>query len=184
MPINKPGGEGNLLPPGFGQGLEPHRRQLVRRPVVRAALLGEPCRRALEHQSHRRRHGPEHRHLIGAHAARVDMRQQAGAVAHRGGRRARHNAACSQSRGSSSHCARRAIPQFGTLAEREQSLLAAELRALRGDRNRFLDRHVGTAQMPRRLGECAVMTRVAAQLGQGQKHFSRIGDERTEALIP
>jgi hypothetical protein len=27
------------------------------------------------------------------------------------------------------------------------------------------------------------MTRVAAELRQGQKHFSRVGDERTEALI-
>ena len=79
--------------------------------------------------------------------------------------------------------ARGGIAQFGLVAQREQRFVAAGLGPGAGDRQHRLGIEIDRLPGPRRVGEGAVVAHVAAQLGQRDKDFGRIGDEIAVALV-
>jgi hypothetical protein len=97
---------------------------------VRAAFLTQPIGSAFQHQAHGCRHGPQLRHLFAAHAASVDMRQQAGAIANLGCDVRQVLQGGFKPVGGQPH-ASSAIPKFRTLTKREQSLFASQRRSAR-----------------------------------------------------
>ena len=79
--------------------------------------------------------------------------------------------------------ARRAIAQFGLVAQGEQRLLAAGLGAGLGDRQHLLLVEIGRLAVPRRMRKGAVMADVAAQLRQRDEDLLRIGHEIAVAAV-
>ena len=73
--------------------------------------------------------------------------------------------------------ARRAVAQFGLVAEGEQRLLAAGPGARLRDRQHLVAAEIGRLAAAQRVREGAVMADVAAQLRQRDEHLLRIGDE-------
>src|SRR5919106_131800 len=71
------------------------------------------------------------------------------------------------------------VPVLGTVAQREQRLLASGAPPRFGDRHHFLQREERALQPRRRLGERAVVTHVAAQHRQRDEHLPRVRDDRT-----
>ena len=59
-----------------------HPRHLVGGAEVRSSAGGEPVRRRLQHDSHRRAHVLEARHLLPRHHAGIEVRQQSGLLDH------------------------------------------------------------------------------------------------------
>ena len=80
--------------------------------------------------------------------------------------------------------ARGAVAQFRAFAQGEQRLLAAQIRPLGRGRDHLLDGQVGALEPPRRLRKGAVVTGVAAQLRERQKHLRRVADQRAEPRVP
>ena len=70
------GGKRHRLLAGEAQRLQPDRRPLVGRAMVRPALGGEPLRRALQHHALRGRDRAQHAQVAPAQHARIEMRQQ------------------------------------------------------------------------------------------------------------
>ena len=70
------GGEGDRQLAGLAQHAKPHRRLLVRRPLVYLAASAKPRRHALEHEPQAHVHAPEARHLVARENAGVRVRQE------------------------------------------------------------------------------------------------------------
>ena len=159
-----------------------HRRDLVRRPVVGAAGLGEPVRGGLEHQAHRRAHLLQARELLVGHDPRVEVRQQARRLDHVDRRRAdvverAREPALVEPR------ARRRVPLLGPVAEREEGLLAPRPPPRLGDRDDLLGREVGGADARRRLRERAVVAAVAAEHRERDEDLAGVGDRAPPAEV-
>jgi hypothetical protein len=117
-------GERDREPSGVLDRAEAHGGDLVGGAVMRQALLGEPLRPLLEHQSHGRGDLLESRHLLPRHDARVQMRQKARLLDHRD--RGRANVV--ERRGEAAllePCARLRVPILWPIAECEEGLGAA-----------------------------------------------------------
>ena len=127
MPMRMPVVHGTFAPAGVRQGLQAHRRHLVRRTVVRHALAQQPLRGGFQHDAHGRRHGAQRRDLLRRHGAGIEMRQQPGFLEYRLGGVAqvfqRGGVAVRRQ-----PLARRPVTLFGLLAQGEQRLLAAQFR--------------------------------------------------------
>ena len=175
-------GERNLRLAGVGQGLEAHRRDLVRRTVVGHALLGQPVRCRLQHDAHGRRHRPQRGDLLRRHVAGVQVGQQARLVEHRLG-----GVVQVLQRGrvavSGQPLAGGAIAEFGLLPQREESLLATHLGAVPCDLQDGVEFHVRVVELGGSLRESAVVADVAAQVRQGDEDFLGVGDEVQKALV-
>ena len=171
------GGEGN---PRFARkpdGFETPRGQLVRRAVMRHALLAEPVRGAFQHDAHRGRDAAQFRQLRRRHQARIEMRQQAGLLEDQ----PRHGLQIVERRFVAElreRLPRRAVAPLRLVAQGEQRFLAAGRRARPCNLKHLLRRHVGALAPARRLGESAVMADVAAEMRQRNEHLARIADAR------
>ena len=84
-PDQDPSRERDLELAREGDRLEPARRQLVRRAVVRHPLRREPVGRGLEHDPHRRAHLAQRDQLVPADHAGIEVREQAGLLEHHTG---------------------------------------------------------------------------------------------------
>ena len=140
MPMRMPVVNGMFDAPGVLEHAQPHRGVLVRRAEVRTVRIFEqPPRRRLEHHAHRRRDRLEPLQLGPRHDAGIQVRQQPGPLQHQD----RHRAHVGKRRVVAVRVqplARRRPALLGTVAEREQRLLAAQRRALRRDRQHFVRR--------------------------------------------
>ena len=167
---------------GAAQRIQAHLRNLVRRAVVRHAFLAEPGRGGLEHDAHRRRYLAQQRELRIGHRAGICVRQQPGFVEHRlrGGVQILERRRVSHLR---ERFARGLVAQFGFFTEREQRFLAAERFALPRHFEHLFDRHERCTDALRSLRKCAVVAHVAAQMGQRNEYFPRIGHEVAEAAV-
>ena len=72
---------------------------------------------------------------------------------------------------------------FGTLAQREERLMASHARSITRDAQHLFRREIRRLQTRRRLSECAVAAPVATQHGQRDKHLRRERDARAVRLI-
>ena len=171
------GGERDRRPARVLQHPQPHGRVLVRAAVVRPAPVGEqPGRRGLQHHPHRGRHRLEPGEVLPGEHARVQVRQQAGLLQHPDG----HGPHVGQ--GVVVAAGAQPVPRLppavlGPVAEREQRLLAAERRALAGDREHLVRGEVGAVQPAGHGDEGAVAAPVPAEPGQRDEHLARIGDD-------
>ena len=176
------GGEGNPGLAGVRQGLQPHRRHLVRRAVVGHALGAEPLRGGFQHDAHGGRKRPRQRQFLRPHGAGVQVGQQAGLLEDgRGGPVQIFQGRCKAKL--RQPLPGRLVAQFGLFAQSEQGLLAAHRRAVAGNLQHFVQRHVGRLDAARNLGEGAVVADVPAQVRQGNEHLARVGDDVAKALV-
>ena len=116
------------------------------------------------------------------HHAGVQVRQQAGLLEHQD----RHRPDVGERRVVAVRVeplARRGPAVLGPVAEGEQRLLAAQRRALRGDREHLVRRQERRRHPVRRRGERAVVAAVAAQPGQRDEHLARVGDDARAAGV-
>ena len=176
------GGEGHPRPSGIGQRLQAHGGNLVRRAVVRHALLGEPLGCGFQHDAHGGRDGPQLGDLRRRHVARVQVRQQPGFLEHGLGGVAqvvegRRVAVLGQP------LPRRPIAQFGLFAQGEERFLAAHPRPVPRHVEHRFQAHVRDVQLGGRLREGAVVADVAAQMRERNEDLARIGDEIAEAAV-
>ena len=171
------GSEGNPRPAREPDGLETARRQLVRRAVMRHALLAKPVRGALQHDTHRGRDAAKFRKLLRRHQAGIEVRQQAGLLEDQ----SRHRLQIVERRPVAElreRLPRRAVAPLRLVAQREQRFLAAGRGARPRNIQHLLRRHVGGLAPARRLGEGAVVADVPAEMRQGDEHLARIADPR------
>ena len=153
MPIRMPVVNGTCSSPASRDRLQPHRRLLVGRAVVHAALSRTAARWSLSSMMPwLARDLAQRRDLLARHDAGIGVRQQAGLAqhqrAHRGEIGDRRLVAERVER-----LARRAVAQLGLVAEREQRLVAAGRLAGAGDRQaprRATDRPAGRRAASRR----------------------------------
>ena len=167
------GGERHRQFAGDAHHLQPYRGRLVRRAVMHTTRLAQTIAAQLQHDAHAGRHLAQRRDLVARHHAGIDVRQQPGLLQHQRAHLAQvlNRRVVPQRR----QClARGAIAQFRLVAQGEQRLGAARRGAGAGDRQHCLRRQIRRPPRARPLGERAVVTHVAAQLGQRDEHFSRI----------
>ena len=143
---------------------------------MRHAAPGQPLRRGLEHDPHRRRDLAERLEVRPRHHARVQVGEQPGLVEDRPRR------ACQIVEGRldaerSELLARDPVAQLGLVAEREERLVATGRGAGPRDREHLLERHERPLAAPRRPCERAVAADVAAERRQRDEHLRRVGDE-------
>jgi len=181
-PDQDPRREGNALGARSVERRKACSRKLVRGAVVRPATLREPFGRRLEHHPHRRGAGPQCAQIAGGEHAGIEVRQQAGALEDGVGG-AREVLERRRAAELGELVARRAVPQLGLVAEREERLAAARGRAGRSDLDHLVDREVGAFAPAGRRGERAVVAHVTAELRQRDEHFRRVGDEAAGALV-
>ena len=177
------GGERYIRAAGVLEHPDPDRGVLVRRPVVRAAaLVVQAPRGGLQHHAHAGRDRLEPLQVLPGHHARVQVRQQPGLLQHPD----RHRADVVQRGGIAGllQPGRRRVPAiFRPVAEREQHLLAAELRAAPGDREHLVRTQVRRVHPARRGRERAVVAAVPAQPGERHEHLLREGDDALPAGV-
>ncbi len=149
---------------------------------MRPAAAAQPLGGALQHDPLRHRNRAQPVDIGPRHDAGVEMRQEPGLAQHQ----LRHLGEVGE-RGlvaePGQRLARRAVAQFGLVAQREQRLAAAGARAGAGDRQHLLGVEIGGLAAARRMREGAVVADVAAQLGQRDEHLARIGDEAAVARV-
>src|SRR6516162_11718153 len=73
--------------------------------------------------------------------------------------------------------ARRGVPQFGLVAQREQRLMTSGARAGCRNRENLIGVEVSGFVATRWMGEGAIVADVAAELGQRDEDLARIRDE-------
>ena len=147
-------------------------------PASRSAAapdLEQPPRGGLQHHPHRRRDRLEPLEVLPGHDAGVEVRQQPGLLQHPD----RHRADV----GERVVVAVRVQPLaglrpavLGPVAEGEQRLLAAHLRALPGDLQDLVRAEVRGVEPAGDGGERAVAAAVAAQPGQRDEDLAAVGD--------
>ena len=96
----------------------------------------------------------------------------------------RHALQIIERRGGARLCERRArhgITRFRPIAEREQCLLAVDGSPGARDVQHLLCAEVGFREPPRRFGERAVVTNVAAKLRERNEYLARIGNGLAKA---
>ncbi len=168
---------------GEGDRLEPARGQLVRRAEVRHPPSGEPLGPGLQHQSHRDGDLAQRRQVLSRHHAGVEVRQEPGLL-HDEPRAAREVLQRRLAAELGKLVARSPVAQLRLVAEREERLAAAGLRACPRDLEHLLLRHVRALAAPRRPGEGAVVADVPAELCQRDEDLRRVGDERPASEGP
>ena len=181
MPTRIPVVNGIRGAAGVVEHLQPHLGVLVGRPVVDLARLREePPRGCLQHHPHRGCDRTEHVELVGPQHPGVQVAEQAGL----GRDRLRHVGDVLQRRGVA--VAVEPVsglgPAFlGTVAEREERLLAPDCAALPRDGEHLLARHVDgfvlLEQLPRRIYEDAVVAPVTAQGRERDEHLPRVRED-------
>ena len=149
---------------------------------MRSATHGEPIRRRLQHQSHRRAHRPQTADVVHGQDTRVEVRQQSRLGEHGLGRAA-EVLECRLTPECSELFARHAIAELGLVAEREERLSATALGAGARDGDHLVDRHEGALAASRRPCERAVVTDIPAELRQRDEDLRRIGDEAAVARL-
>ena len=161
---------GTASSPRQAKRLETDARMLVRRPEMGAAALAEALGDRLEHDSHRDRHLAQRPEVLGAHDARIEVRQKTRLLEHELCRFAqvRERGLMAEAR---ELIAGDAVAQLGLVAEREEGLVAARLCAGARDLENLLGRHERPLALAGRLGERAVVADVAAQHGQRDEHL-------------
>ena len=137
----------------------------------------------LEHQAHAGRDRGQARDPLRAEQAGIGMRQQAGLAQHQfahGFEIVQRGLVAEMPQG----LAHLGKEQFGLVAQAEESLGAAEFFSGAGDREDFVGSHGMSAGIAGIAAEGAVSAVVAAEIGQRQKNFARIGDDAgLEALF-
>ena len=170
------GRERHLQFAGQTQRLQPDRGMFVGRTVVNAATLAEPLAGRLQHDALARRHLAQGGDLLARHHAGIGMRQQSGLAqhqrAHRGQIGDRRVVAERLQR-----VARGLVAQLGLVAQREQRFGATCGRAGARDGEHLVGREVDGLARARHFRERAVVTDVAAELGEGNEDLARIGDQ-------
>ncbi len=149
---------------------------LVRRAEMRSAAAAQPLGCTLEHDPLRHRHLSQHVDIRPSHDPGVQMRQEAGLAQHQ----FRHRGKIGEGRlvaEMRQRLARRGVAQLGLVAQGEERLMAAGARPGTGDRQHLIGVEVSGLAAARRVGEGAIVADVAAQLGQRDEDFARIGDE-------
>ena len=170
-------GERDVAAAGVLEHAQPDGGVLVRAAEVRAAFLAEqPGRRRLEHHAHGRGDRLEALEVLPAQHARVEVRQQAGFLEHADG----HGPHVGQG----VVVAVRVQPVPGLVpavlrlvAQGEQGLLAAQVRALAGDVEHLVRFQVQVVQPVRDGRERAVAAAVPAQPGQRDEDLAGVGDD-------
>ncbi len=76
------------------------------------------------------------------------------------------------------------ISQLRLVAQRKERFTTVGGCPPLGDIEDLIEIQVGSLPRSRRLGERAVVTDVAAQLGEGDEHLSRVGHRSPEPCIP
>ena len=163
-------------------GGEPHRGRLVGRAEMNAAACRQPLRGTLQHEPHGGRNRPQHRQVVAAHDAGIEVWQEAGFPQHQGGRRPH----VIERRGMAERRERRArrrVTEFRLVAEREQRFGAAGGGAGAGNAENLFGRHIGRCAAARRLREGAVVATVAAEMRERNEHLARIGHDGAVAGI-
>ena len=150
---------------------------------MRAALLHQTRRSALQHDALRDRHLAQGRKIGGVEQARIGVRQEPGFLEDEAApsRRDRRGSSAWPRRMRS--FARGAIAQLRLVAEREQRLLASGVAAGARDRQDLLARQKCRLARARRMREGAVMANVPAKFRQRNENLARIGDDRTMGAI-
>jgi len=159
--------------------LEPAGRLLVGRGPVRAVALREPLGRRLEHDPHRRGDRPQRSELVAGHHAGVQMRQQTRLLEHppRAAPEVLERRLAAEL---GELLARDPIARLRAVAEGEERLGAARLRARPRDGQHLVLGEVRALAAPRRPRKGAVAADVAAERRQRDEDLRRVGDERPD----
>jgi hypothetical protein len=161
---------------------DPHRRDLVRRAVVRHPTFHQSLARLLEHQAHRRGHVLEPRQVLVRHHAGVEVREQSRLLDHAD----RHRPDVVERRVVAAvlePLARDGVSILGLVAEREERLLASGRPAGLGDRDDLLRRQVRVIELRGRLGERAVVAHIPTQHGERDEDLPRVRDRAAAAEV-
>ena len=158
-------------------------RHLVGGAIMRHAFLRQPVGSTLEHDTHRNGDLPQFFKLVGFHQPRIQVRKQARFIKHQ----LSHVSQVRQ-RGLLTQflqtVARRLVAQLRFVAEREQRLLAAGFGAVLCDLQHFFWCQVRRLDLPWHLGKRAIVADITAQMGQRDKHFSRVGHRVLVPTVP
>ena len=164
------------------QRLQPRGRVLVGRPVVGLTRFQQAPGDALEHHPLRRTDLPQRQQLLARADAGVGVRQEAGGVEHRAGRR--HQVRDRRRVAERVELdPRLRIALLRLVAEREERLAAAGRRTLPRHLHRLVQRHVRPLAGPRRLRERAVVAHVAAELRERDEDLARVADGAAETRV-
>ena len=176
------GGERHLQFAGQPDRLQAHRRMLVGRAEMDAALFTKSLAGRFEHDALAGGDSAQRGDLLARHDAGIGVRQQAGLAQHQAAHRGQI-----LDRGSvaerGQRIARRGVAQLRLVTQGEQRLGAARRLARAGDGEDLIGRQVGRLAGARPFGEGAVMADVAAQMGQRNEDLARIRDQPAVALI-
>ena len=173
-----PGGERDLEPAGGLERGQPTGGDLVGRAAVAVEVVPE----RLDHHPLAGRHGAQEGQVGLVERAGVGVGEQPVSSSTRRAAAARYSTVepwpCS-----SSHAACHRVAILGSLAEREQRLVAAGGGAGAGDGEHLLRREVGRLEAGGRLGEGAVAAAVAAQHGERDEDLGREGDPPAVGVV-
>ena len=179
-PDQDPGRERHGQLAGQPDRLQPRLGELVRRAVVRPALLHEPQRGGFQHQSHRRRHRPQQLEVLPRHHPGVEVGEEPGLGEDElGHARQVLDRRLAAERGQL--LARGPVAELGLVAEREERLVAARLGAGARDGEHLVGGHVRALAAARRLRERAVVADVAAELRQRDEDLRGVRDDAGHA---
>ena len=176
------GGERHRQLARSGEGRKPHLRVLVRRAVVRPALLAQPPGHRFEHDPRRHRDFAQASQLLPGHHPGIDVRQEPGLLVHAarsvhqvidGGGEARFG----------EPLARRPVPALGLIAQGEQGLRASGRSPAARDRHRLVHRKVRRPNIARGFREGAVVAYVAAELGEGNEDLGGPGHDIARTAV-
>ena len=144
--------------------------------MMRPSPLGEAARAALQHHALRDRDFPQRCKIGRIEQARIDVRQQTELLEHeaRGFRQIRQRRPVSEA---IQVVARRPVAKLRFVAEREQSFFAAGPDPSACDGPHGVVRQIGRLTGARRMGKGAVVTDVAAKLGQRNEDLAGIGHQ-------
>ncbi len=177
------GGERDILLAGLFDGAQAFGRNFVGSIVMSGAGGEQRGVRGLEHKAHAGRYGGQSRDPLRAEQAGIRMREQAGLAQHQfahGFKVVQRGLVAEVAQG----FAHLGEKQFGLVAEREEGFGASQFFAGAGDCENFVGSHRVRAGIAGIAAEGAVSAVVAAEIGQRQEDFSRVGDDAgLEALF-
>ncbi len=178
-----PGRERDAKGTGPSDRLEPPRRHLVRRAIVRRARRQQPRRGGFQHDPHADVDLAERGQVPLAHQPRVGVGQEPGGFQHLLADRAQV-----AERGAVAHTAQEGAvlreQRLRLVAQGEQRLLRAEAGARARQRQHLVRGHGEGARLAGILPERAVAAVVAAEGGQRDEHLGRERDAAAVAAVP
>ena len=180
-PDQDPRGERDRKLAGEADRLQPSLGKLVRRAVVRHALLRKPGGSGLQHDPLRSRHRPQQGELVPCHHAGVHVREEARLgeyeLAH-----AREIFDRRLAAELGELLARGAVAALRLVPEGEERLVAAGLRPRARHLEHLVRPHVRALSAARGLREGAVVADVAAELRQRDEDLWGVGDQRHASI--